>query len=162
MFDMGGMGPKEVELEVVLEEERIQEVDGEDDPPNGGMSVAFALQVTCVELGYDADNEQRKKLVSLLEGCEKDKAFPDDIMSAICRKTGKKKDEVIDEMRAQVEGVLESMGEAIKQAEQEQYKKDAPLRAKLKEMALCPAGFDWHREGAGWRCNGGSHTHTFE
>jgi len=24
-------------------------------------------------------------------------------------------------------------------------------------MARCPAGFDWHRERGGWRCNGGSH-----
>ena len=40
---------------------------------------------------------------------------------------------------------------------QEQYKKEALIREKIRQMALCPAGFDWHREEGGWRCNGGSH-----
>jgi hypothetical protein len=42
-------------------------------------------------------------------------------------------------------------------AEQEQYRKDTVIREKVMAMGLCPAGFDWHREGCGWRCNGGSH-----
>ena len=41
--------------------------------------------------------------------------------------------------------------------QQAQYEAEAPIRAKLKELARCPAGFDWHRDGDGWRCNGGSH-----
>ncbi|KOO29726.1 nfx1-type zinc finger-containing protein 1 [Chrysochromulina tobinii] len=40
---------------------------------------------------------------------------------------------------------------------QEQYKKEALVREKIRQKALCPAGFDWHRERGGWRCNGGSH-----
>jgi len=78
-------------------------------------------------------------------------------MNKVLQKTGRKRHEVIDELREQVLGVLSSMREAIRQAEQEQYKKEAPIREKIRQMALCPAGFDWHREGAGWRCNGGSH-----
>ena len=53
--------------------------------------------------------------------------------------------------------VIASVTEAVKQAEQAQYEAEAPIRAKLKELARCPAGFDWHRDGDGWRCNGGSH-----
>ena len=44
--------------------------------------------------------------------------------------------------------------EAVKQAEQAQYEAEAPIRAKLKELARCPAGFDWHRDGDGWRLSG--------
>ena len=54
-------------------------------------------------------------------------------------------------------GLIASVTEAVKQAEQAQYEAEAPIRAKLKELARCPAGFDWHRDGDGWRCNGGSH-----
>jgi len=157
----GAGSGRPVETELECPECRIEEVNDDDDAKGGGMDVGAALQLTCVELGYDADNERRKLLVELLEGCESDKAFPEDIMSAVCRKTLRTKDKVVDEMREQVSGVLESMGEAIRQAEDEQYKKDAPIREKLKAMCLCPAGFEWHREGQGWRCNGGSHTHTF-
>ena len=78
-------------------------------------------------------------------------------MAKVCQKTGKKELEVLDELRQQVLGVLKSMREAIKYAEDEQYLKDAPIREKIRQMALCPAGYDWHREGDGWRCNGGSH-----
>ena len=78
-------------------------------------------------------------------------------MAKVCQKTGKKELEVLDELRQQVLGVLKSMRESIKYAEDEQYLKDAPIREKIRQMALCPAGYDWHREGDGWRCNGGSH-----
>ena len=149
--------PPQEEVEV---EERFEELcvnaDDDDGPPKG-PSVAAALQEACVELGYDADNQKRKELIGKLHGCEGDKDFPGDILALVIAKTSKKKHEVLDELREQVTAVLEAMREAIHQAEQEQYKKDAPIREKLKEMALCPAGFDWHRDGCGWRCNGGSH-----
>jgi SpoVK/Ycf46/Vps4 family AAA+-type ATPase len=50
--------------------------------------------------------------------------------------------------------------EARRIAEQEAAKEAEELKLKMKlaEMSLCPAGFAWHREGAGWRCDGGSHT----
>ena len=150
--------PPKKEAEEV--EERIEElcVDADDDDgPPKGMSVAAALQEACVELGYDADNKKRKELIGKLQGCEGDKDFPGDVLGLVLAKTQKQKHEVLHELREQVAGVLEAMREAVHQAEQEQYKKDAPIREKLKEMALCPAGFDWHRDGCGWRCNGGSH-----
>ena len=34
---------------------------------------------------------------------------------------------------------------------------EAKMQAKLASMGICPAGFAWHREGSGWRCNGGAH-----
>ena len=36
-------------------------------------------------------------------------------------------------------------------------KQETQAQAKLQAMGICPAGFAWHREGCGWRCNGGAH-----
>jgi hypothetical protein len=149
--------PPQREQELEKEEERIVEVEPDDDGDKGGIGVAAALQEACVELGYDESNEKRKELVAKLTGCEGSKDFPEDTMGLVCQKTGTEPKDVIDELRAQVSDVLASMKEAIKEAEKEQYKADAHIRERIKEMCLCPAGFDWHREGAGWRCNGGSH-----
>jgi hypothetical protein len=33
----------------------------------------------------------------------------------------------------------------------------SPAKMLSNPSARCPAGFDWHRDGDGWRCNGGSH-----
>ena len=151
--------PPRREQELEKEEERIVEVEPDDDDDKGGMGVgvAAALQEACVELGYDETNEKRKELVAKLTGCDGSKDLPEDILQLVCAKTGKEAPDVLDELRSQVGGVLESMKVAIEEAEKEQHKKDAGVRAKIKEMCLCPAGFDWHRDGEGWRCNGGSH-----
>lgn len=150
---------REVDQEREKEEERIVEVEADEGGSDGhdGISVAAALQEACVELGYDKSNPMRTELISKLVECDGVKDFPEDIMGLVCHKTKRKADDVLDELRAQVQGVIKSMGAAIFEAQQEQYKKDAPIRAKIREKALCPAGFDWHRDGRGWRCNGGSH-----
>ena len=45
-------------------------IQGDDDGGDKGtMTIAAALAEACVELGYDADNPKRKKLVYKLEGC---------------------------------------------------------------------------------------------
>jgi hypothetical protein len=31
------------------------------------------------------------------------------------------------------------------------------VKAKLQQIGRCPAGFNWHHSGGGWRCGGGSH-----
>ena len=46
---------------------------------------------------------------------------------------------------------------SVETAEQSEPFSIPTFRAKLKALARCPAGFDWHRDGDGWRCNGGSH-----
>ena len=39
--------------------------------------------------------------------------------------------------------------------EDAKYKEDLRKRKKLKRMGLCEGGYGWHREGKGFRCNGG-------
>ena len=150
-------GPPTEEREEEREEIRIVECEAADDGGDDGPDVAAALQEACVELGYDETNGKRKELVAKLAGCEGSKDFPEDILGLVCSKTGKEPKDVIDELRAQVGDVLASMREAIKEAEKEQYRLDAGVRERIKKMCLCPAGFDWHRDGDGWRCNGGTH-----
>ena len=58
-------------------------------------------------------------------------------------------------LRPQVAGVIEAMSAAIKQEEDEKFNADKPIRQRLKRLGMCPGGFGWHREGRGWRCNGG-------
>ena len=31
------------------------------------------------------------------------------------------------------------------------------IRERLRQISPCPMGFNWHRQGSGWRCGGGSH-----
>ena len=155
------MSPPIVETEREVEYETEREAEVEIDEParddSSGEDIASALQAACVELGYDESNVKRKELVAKLSGCEASRDFPPDIMGLVCAKTGRTPAEVLDELREQVTGVTQAIREAIYQAEQEQYRKDAVIRAKVMAMGLCPAGFDWHREGCGWRCNGGAH-----
>jgi SpoVK/Ycf46/Vps4 family AAA+-type ATPase len=150
-------GPPARELEEEREEIRIIEIEAKDSCGDCSPDVAAALQEACVELGYDESDAKRRELVTKLSGCEGSKDFPPDILGLVCSKTGRDARDIIDELRAQVGAVLSSMREAIKEAETEQHRIDAAVREKIKEMCLCPAGFDWHREGDGWRCNGGSH-----
>ena len=148
-------GPPPQEREEEREEIRIVAVEADDS--DGHDELAAALQEACVELGYDESNAKRRELVAKLTGCEGTKDFPEDVLGLVCQKTGREARDVLEELRAQVADVLSSMREAIKEAEKEQHRLDAPIRARIKEMGLCPAGFDWHREGEGWRCNGGTH-----
>jgi hypothetical protein len=80
------------------------------------------------------------------------------------REAVQKEEERLAELRRLEERLAAAQAEAVRlaaeaehQRVQEQYKKEALIREKIRQMALCPAGFDWHREGGGWRCNGGSH-----
>ena len=46
--------------------------------------------------------------------------------------------------------------EAILRRQQELTRQEA-IKAKLREISPCPAGFSWTKMGGGWRCGGGSH-----
>ena len=141
----------------------------------GEGDIYAALQTTCKDLGYDASHEKRVELKGLLEGVQGGEKFPCDIMDALKETTRKGEPEIDKALRPQLAPVIASFTAAIKEEEarraeiarleaeakaeeaQKLIQEEARMQARLQSMGACPAGFAWHREGPGWRCNGGSH-----
>ena len=125
----------------------------------GEADVMAALQAACVELGYDSSHAKRKLLVRLLSAVHAGGPFPTDILKLVCQKTGLSEGAATTALRPQVPVVLRAMRAVVAVEEQEikdaKYKEDLRKRKKLKRMGLCEGGYGWHREGKGFRCNGG-------
>jgi len=165
--------PPVVQKAVEVEEDWVEVEDGNGDDD---ASIMAALQMAVVKLGYDATHEKRIELRDLLRATEADGKFPADIMDAVKAQVGGKPETKIDTvLRPQLPPVIASFHSAIEQeiahraeiarleAEMkaaeaaELRKQEAQAQEKLQAMGICPAGFSWHREGCGWRCNGGAH-----
>ena len=61
---------------------------------------------------------------------------------------------------AEVRAARERAVAALKkkqQEEEEKRRKEVEMQRKLDHMGLCPAGYQWIRQGGGYRCAGGSH-----
>jgi hypothetical protein len=156
---------KKAQITRVEEVEDVQERadDGDEDP------IFAALQLACVELGYDRDQESRKTLIGILESVVSGDLFPEDILEHVKSKTGQNDTRINQALKPQVPGLLQSMQEAVAAEEQrleeirllkqEEARLLEEKRRRVKERlrGLCPAGFDWYRQGGGWRCHGGSH-----
>jgi hypothetical protein len=156
---------KKAQITRIEEEENVQERadDGDEDP------IFAALQLACVELGYDRDQESRKTLIGILESVVSGDSFPEDILEHVKSKTGQNDTRINQALKPQVPGLLQSMQEAVAAEEQrleeirllkeEEVRQLEEKRRRVKERlrGLCPAGFDWYRQGGGWRCHGGSH-----
>jgi len=143
--------------------------DNVDDP------VFAALQLACVELGYDTDQESRKRLIGILESVQAGGDLSEDILEHVKSKTGENKSKLQQMLRPQVPPLLKGMSDAVaveeerlaeirrleeqKKADEAEalQKKHQAMQHRLKTMGACPAGFSWFRQGGGWRCHGGSH-----
>ena len=132
-------------------------------------AIAAALQKACVALGYDKDLEIRGDLEQMLLGVQNGAAFSKDVLEFVCKETGSKESKVQQVLKPQVPALLAAVQaqnkfeieeiarlEALEEAEKQ---KAVAKAAKVQEalMGICPAGFQWHREGKGWRCGGGAH-----
>jgi DNA polymerase III delta prime subunit len=58
--------------------------------------------------------------------------------------------------RKATDAAREAIVKRLLEAE-ERRKKEEAVRQKLKEMGVCPMGYDWIKQSGGWRCAGGSH-----
>jgi len=161
--------PRKARISVV-EDEMQEEIndDGED-------QVFSALQLACVELGYDKDQESRTRLIGVLQTVISGESFTDDILEHVKSKTGLKETKINAVLRPQVHSLLQSMKDAVaaeetrleeirrleEQNSLEQIRQIAEKRQriqkKLRTMGCCPAGFGWYKIDGGWRCHGGSH-----
>lgn len=147
-----------------------EDVDVEDVEPEyaPSASVSAALEEACVALGYDETTDSRELLVSQLAVDH----IPDDVVAYVAAKLHMaSKSAVVDALRPEIPTVLAGMKGKIRYdrereielslMEETQRKKEVErekaVQKKLTRMGVCPAGFTWHREGCGWRCDGGSH-----
>ena len=156
---------RKTQISSVEEEEDVQERadDGDEDP------IFAALQLACVELGYDRDQESRKMLIGILESVVSGNSFPEDILKHVKSKTGQNDTRINLVLKPQVPGLLISMQEAVAaeerwleeirvlEAEEARQREEQRRRIKQRLRGRCPAGFDWYRQGGGWRCHGGTH-----
>jgi hypothetical protein len=136
--------------------------------------IAAALQNACVDLGYDKDLKSRQELEQMLAQVEKGSSFDLKILDYVCKATGANESKVDRVLRTQVTALLRTVKaqnkfeieltdylEALEEQEREkQVKQMKAIQCKL--MGICPAGFQWHREGSGWRCGGGAHLVSLE
>ena len=83
---------------------------------------------------------------------------PPEIIKIIQGKTGTKNPAKVANMLKQQRGaVLEKIKISIAEADRAKTEEEAKIQTKLKQLSRCPMGFEWLREGCGWRCAGGSH-----
>jgi SpoVK/Ycf46/Vps4 family AAA+-type ATPase len=137
-----------------------------------GMDPIFvALLQACRAAGYDNSHERRQDLVAILDAVEEGEDFPQDIMTIVVQQTQRSELEVTRLLRPQVHIVLEGMRNAVRAEEErreellrleEEKRKEKELemqrtQEKLRMAGVCCMGYSWHRQGAGWRCAGGSH-----
>ena len=152
------------------EEAEAEVFGGNNDDGDEAGAIQAALQKACVSLGYDKDLISRQLLVVALKGIEAGGSFPKKIVEFVSKEVGGADETKIDKaLRPQISALLTSVQAAIvyeveenarlaamAEAEREQEKaRVAKIQTKL--MGICPAGFQWHPEGAGWRCGGGAH-----
>ena len=60
-------------------------------------------------------------------------------------------------LQQQRPGVLVKVTTALEEAQQKQTEEEQQVQESVQAIGKCPMGFAWHKEGAGWRCGGGSH-----
>lgn len=70
----------------------------------------------------------------------------------------KREEARIKEMEAQaLREKIEQEIERRREAEQERKKQEAQAQVKLRQMGICPAGFQWIKQNGGYRCSAGGH-----
>ena len=53
--------------------------------------------------------------------------------------------------------VLSKVDKAIEEEKKRKSAEEQKTIERVQAIGKCPMGFTWHKEGAGWRCGGGSH-----
>jgi hypothetical protein len=168
------------QVEELAEEEEEEEqhaaaAAADDGHGNDASAVYAALLVACRDAGYDSSHERRKELVDILLQVQTGDPFPDDILAPVLEKTRLTSEKAEALLRPQIHQVLTGMQNAVQAeeerlAELERLKQQKRLeelarleaehkrvQERLKRMGVCCMGYTWHRQGAGWRCAGGSH-----
>ena len=67
------------------------------------------------------------------------------------------KDKVEMMRKAKKDSTFNPSKEEEQRKRMEKIRKEQAIKEKLRQLRPCPAGFNWYKQGAGWRCGGGSH-----
>jgi hypothetical protein len=79
-------------------------------------------------------------------------------MNIIMRKVKSKKPGKVKGMLGkQRPSVLSKVDKAIEEDKKRKSAEEQKTIERVQAIGKCPMGFTWHKEGAGWRCGGGSH-----
>ena len=108
------------------------------------------LMELCISLGYDS-----AATLAFCDKCE----FPENVVAAYMEKVGEK-DAATARTRLRTQGpkVSTLIKALLKQQEKEKNAHEAKVQEVLLRIGKCCMGFDWLKEGDGYRCAGGSHT----
>ena len=168
-------GPPPLSTRSVALREEVAQLAQTSEGGVGDEEIFAALQLACVELGYDKDQESRRRLVAILKAVQAGGAFAEDIIEHVQSKVGCDSATLNRVLRPQVASMLASVEQAVATEEarleeirrlerekkiEEVARKEREHKAmqqKLLTIGACPAGFSWYRQSGGWRCMGGAH-----
>eukprot|EP00633_Aureoumbra_lagunensis_P006918 CAMPEP_0197320696 /NCGR_PEP_ID=MMETSP0891-20130614/61167_1 /TAXON_ID=44058 ORGANISM="Aureoumbra lagunensis, Strain CCMP1510" /NCGR_SAMPLE_ID=MMETSP0891 /ASSEMBLY_ACC=CAM_ASM_000534 /LENGTH=1335 /DNA_ID=CAMNT_0042812211 /DNA_START=134 /DNA_END=4141 /DNA_ORIENTATION=- len=155
-----------VDVQVVQEIAKEEEEDGP--VPPGSDDLRALLEQACVICGYDENTQKRTALRDALSSGQ----IPEDILTFVrAKENSMTHDQLYAALMAQAPSVANALSSKIlydsrramrlaklsDEDRQNEIDREHAVLTQLKQMGKCPAGFNWHREGAGWRCGGGSH-----
>lgn len=79
-------------------------------------------------------------------------------MAIVLRKVSSRNPGKVKSMLSQQRiSVLAKVEKAIEEDKKAKSAEEAKQQARVQAIGKCPMGFNWHKEGGGWRCGGGSH-----
>jgi len=157
--------PPSVELDVQTNAD--QNDDGGDSGGAGPLEdYDGALEEAATALGYGASPEKRQAFADAVASGN----APDDVVARVLKTRGGDPAAVASGLAPQISAFQKALRVSIdvrKRArdddddsaadpDSDELTEDEVL-SRLRDLGPCPMGFAWHREGAGWRCGGGSH-----
>lgn len=125
--------------------------DSEDEPEDTEEDFWAALEEACGELGYSL--QQLRDMLA-----DGDHFPPENLMEIVLRKVKTKNPGKVKGMLSkQRPGVLAKVDRALAEEQKQKTEEERKTMSRVQAIGKCPMGFDWHKEGGGWRCGGGSH-----
>lgn len=120
------------------------------------LNQAAEMFLSTKQRSYEAQRDIEEARLQEARRLEEEKSVAD----------GKRRQEIELQLREEMrrieaaEKAKREAEERLRQAREEAEKKkreELKVQRKIKEMGICPAGYQWIRSGGGYRCGGGSH-----
>lgn len=122
--------------------------------PPTATALRFATATDTYIQEMEVDDPKEKELFDDYLNALKEKLK---IVDAIHKRSVEQEIERVKKLQEELRKLKEKKDlEELKRKIQEEEERRVRI-AKLQKMGKCPMGYDWHSEGNGWRCNGGTH-----